>query len=69
MPAESAVQPGATGGFDDATAAFIDYLSAYRGCSPHTVKAYARDLREFRKFLSRCLVGRESQPGDRHRAH
>jgi len=26
-------------GFDDAFAAFLDYLSAYRGCSPHTVKA------------------------------
>jgi site-specific recombinase XerD len=33
--------------FDAALAAFLDYLSAYRGCSPHTVKAYARDVRAF----------------------
>jgi site-specific recombinase XerD len=38
--------------FDEATAAFLDYLSSYRGYSHHTVKAYARDLREFRGFLA-----------------
>ncbi len=52
MPAESAVQPVAAAvGFDDAVAGFIDYLSAYRGYSIHTVKAYARDLREFQGLL------------------
>lgn len=38
-------------GFDDALAAFVDYLSSYRGCSPHTVKAYARDVRAFQGFV------------------
>ena len=53
MPAEDAVQPAAAAvGFDDAVAGFVDYLSSYRGYSIHTVKAYARDLREFRRFLS-----------------
>jgi len=53
MPAEDAVQPAAAAvGFDDAIAGFLDYLSAYRGYSIHTVKAYARDLREFRRLLA-----------------
>ncbi len=52
MPAESAVQPAAAAvGFDDAVAGFLDYLGSYRGYSIHTVKAYARDLREFRGLL------------------
>ncbi|MGD0113508.1 MAG: tyrosine-type recombinase/integrase [Armatimonadota bacterium] len=52
MPAESAVQPAAAAvGVEEAVAGFIDYLSAYRGYSIHTVKAYARDLREFRSLL------------------
>ena len=38
--------------FEEATAAFLDYLASYRGCSPHTVKAYARDLRAFREFAA-----------------
>jgi site-specific recombinase XerD len=40
-------------GFQKAQIAFVDYLTSYRGYSPHTVKAYARDLTEFRKFLAR----------------
>ncbi len=53
MPAEDAVLPAAAAvGFDDAVAGFLDYLSSYRGYSIHTVKAYARDLREFRRFLA-----------------
>ena len=42
------MQPAAIGGFDDATAAFLDCLGCYRGCSVHTVKAHARDLRGVR---------------------
>jgi len=45
--------PASRMGFDEAVPAFLDYLTSYRGYSPHTVKAYARDLREFRKFLAR----------------
>ncbi len=44
-------------GFEDATVAFLDYLGSYRGYSIHTVKAYARDLREFRSFLARRHPG------------
>jgi integrase/recombinase XerC len=62
MPAESAVQPAATAvGFEDAVAGFVDYLGSYRGYSIHTVKAYARDLREFRRFLAR-RYGSITQP-------
>ncbi len=58
MSAESAVQPAATVvGVEEAVAGFLDYLSAYRGYSIHTVKAYARDLREFRRFLSAHYPG------------
>ena len=39
-------------GFDEAVAAFLDYLGSCRGYSPHTVKAYGRDLRAFREFLA-----------------
>jgi integrase/recombinase XerC len=38
--------------WDAALPAFLDYLTFYRRYSPHTVKAYARDLREFRSFLA-----------------
>ena len=38
-------------------AAFLDYLESYRGYSPHTVKAYARDLRRFREFLDEHYAG------------
>jgi integrase/recombinase XerC len=58
MPAEDVVQPAAAAvGFDDAVAGFVDYLGSYRGYSVHTVKAYARDLREFRSFLARGHPG------------
>jgi site-specific recombinase XerD len=40
-------------GFEEAASAFLDYLASYRGYSIHTVKAYARDLRELRGFLAR----------------
>ena len=43
---------GSSTSFDAAVAAFLDYLSAYRGYSPHTVKAYARDVRAYREFLA-----------------
>jgi site-specific recombinase XerD len=53
MPTRVAAQhtPQAPG-WEDALPAFLDYLASYRGYSPHTVKAYARDLREFRGFLA-----------------
>jgi site-specific recombinase XerD len=57
MPAVSAVQPAATGGFDDPVVGFADYLGSYRGYSIHTVKAYARDLREFLGLLGRRYPG------------
>jgi site-specific recombinase XerD len=38
--------------FEEATAAFLDYLSAYRGYSQHSVKACARDKRRCREFLA-----------------
>ncbi len=58
MPAESAVQPAATAvGFEEAVAGFIDYLGSYRGSSIHTVKAYARDLREFLGLLGERYPG------------
>jgi len=41
-----------TTSFDAALTAFVDYLGSYRGCSPHTVKAYARDVRAFRGHLT-----------------
>jgi site-specific recombinase XerD len=53
MPAEGATQPAAAAvGFEEAVAGVLDYLSSYRGYSIHTVKAYARDLRELRRFLA-----------------
>jgi site-specific recombinase XerD len=53
--------PAGKMGLDESVAAFLDYVQSYRGYSPHTVKAYARDLRMFREFLSQ-RYGRISQP-------
>lgn len=39
-------------GFEEAAAAFLDYLASYRRYPQHTVKAYARDVRSFREFLA-----------------
>jgi integrase/recombinase XerC len=44
-------------GFEEAVAGFLDYLGYYRGYSVHTVKAYARDLREFLGLLRRRYPG------------
>jgi integrase/recombinase XerC len=39
---------------DDAIDAFLEYLAVERGASPHTVRSYAADLREFSAFLRRA---------------
>jgi len=39
---------------DDAIGAFLEYLAVERGASPHTVRGYAADLREFSAFLRRA---------------
>ena len=39
---------------DDAIGAFLEYLAVERGASPHTVRSYAGDLREFSAFLRRA---------------
>jgi tyrosine recombinase XerC len=36
----------------DPVAAFLEYLAAERGASPHTLRSYATDLREFSRFLT-----------------
>ena len=41
----------ARGGAEDSVDLFISHLSNERGCSPHTVKAYAEDLSAFTTFL------------------
>ena len=38
----------------DAIGAFLEYLAVERGASPHTVRGYAGDLREFSAFLRRA---------------
>jgi integrase/recombinase XerC len=38
---------------DDAIAAFLEYLAVERGASPHTLRNYGIDLREFAAFLRR----------------
>ncbi len=42
---------------------FIDFLSKERNDSPHTVKAYARDVAEFAAFCARFYGGRWSWAG------
>ncbi len=37
---------------DGPIAAFLEYLAVERGASPHTLRGYATDLAEFRRFLS-----------------
>ena len=38
---------------DDSIAAFLEYLAVERGASPHTLRNYGIDLREFAAFLRR----------------
>lgn len=37
---------------DGPDAAFLEYLTLERGASPHTLRSYAADLREFRRFIA-----------------
>jgi len=63
MPVSAAVPDRASAtriGFEDAVPAFLDYLESYRGYSPLTMKAYARDLRRFREFLAERYPGVDS---------
>ena len=60
------VAPPPRMGFPEAGAAFLDYLDSYRGYSPHTVKAYARDLRWFQEFLA-ARYPDIAHPGQVHR--
>src|SRR2546429_8054383 len=43
-------------------AAFIEFLAKERNDSPHTVKAYARDVADFAAFCGRYYGGRWSCP-------
>ncbi len=52
MPTRTASGCTPRASFGDALTVFLDYLSSYRGYSPHTAKAYARDLREFWAFVA-----------------
>jgi integrase/recombinase XerC len=45
---------------------FVDALSAEKGFSPHTCRAYRRDLEQFLDFLGRS-TGRETRSGERVR--
>src|SRR5262245_50320774 len=57
------VMRGSTDAADGAVASFLEHLAAERGASPHTVRAYATDLREFTEFLrSQGATVKESDP-------
>lgn len=42
---------------DSSVSAFLQYLAGERGASPHTLRGYAADLAEFRRFLRVAKVG------------
>jgi integrase/recombinase XerC len=54
MPDQS---PGTPRPDDSPVSAFLQYLAGERGASAHTLRGYATDLAEFRRFLRSARVG------------
>jgi len=52
MTASAPVGPAAESAFGEATARFLRFLAAERGCSPLTVKSYREDLLQLGEFLA-----------------
>ena len=51
-------KPGTPRPDDSPVSAFLQYLAGERGASAHTLRGYAADLAEFRRFLRATRVGR-----------
>jgi integrase/recombinase XerC len=50
-------KPGSPRPDDSPVSAFLQYLAGERGASAHTLRGYAADLAEFRRFLRATRVG------------
>jgi len=50
-------KPGSPHPDDSPVSAFLQYLAGERGASAHTLRGYAADLAEFRRFLRASRVG------------